>query len=83
MCGRPHVGKDFLSICTVLVGAAMCPACYAAFPSAAGHNAIRASQVPIENSHSKCFGLMGFPEPAVSTGFVHSLLSALPNLRGA
>ena len=26
---------------------------------------------------------VGFPEPAVSTGFVHSLLFALPNLSGA
>jgi hypothetical protein len=23
---------------------------------------------------------MGFPDPAVSTGFVHQLLSALPNI---
>jgi len=61
----------------------MCPTCHAAFPYAAGHNAIRASQVPIESSHSKCFGLVGFPEPAVSTGFVHSLQSALPNFKGA
>jgi len=65
-----------------LVGAAMYPACYAAIPCAAGHNAIRASQVPIESTHSKCSGLVGFPEPAVSTGFVHSLLSALTNLEG-
>jgi hypothetical protein len=26
---------------------------------------------------------MGFPDPAVSTGFVHQLLSALPNLSDA
>ncbi|WP_231734702.1 hypothetical protein, partial [Sphingopyxis sp. H100] len=26
---------------------------------------------------------MGFPDPAVSTGFVHQLLSALPNLGDA
>jgi hypothetical protein len=25
---------------------------------------------------------MGFPDPAVSTGFVHQLLSALPNIVG-
>jgi hypothetical protein len=61
----------------------MCTACYAAFAYAAGHNAIRASQVPIESTHSRCFGLVGFPDPAVSTGFVHSLLFALPNLKGA
>jgi len=42
-----------------------------------------ASRVPIDSTHLKCFGLVGFPEPAVSTGFVHSLLSALPNFRGA
>ena len=32
------------------------------------------------SSHSKCNGQMGFPDPAVSTGFVHQLLSALPNI---
>jgi hypothetical protein len=26
---------------------------------------------------------MGFPDPAVSTGFVHQLLSALSNIVGA
>jgi hypothetical protein len=26
---------------------------------------------------------MGFPDPAVSTGFVHQLLSALPNFVSA
>jgi hypothetical protein len=26
---------------------------------------------------------MGFPDPAVSTGFVHQLLSALPNIFSA
>ena len=79
----PTLARIFWSFCTGLVGAAMCPACHAAFPYAAGHNAIRASQVPIESSHSKCFGLVGFPEPAVSTGFMHSLQSALPNFKGA
>jgi len=38
----------------VLAGAVMCTACFAGFSCAAGHNAFRASQVPIENSHSRC-----------------------------
>ena len=82
MDGSP-VGKDFLKLlhsagwCGHLSGLS-CGCSYAA-----GHNAIRASRVPIVNTHSKCYGLVGFPEPAVSTGFVHLLLSALPNFRGA
>ena len=45
---------------------------------AAGHNAIRASQVPIDSSHSKCTAPVGFPDPAVSTGFVHQLCPPFP-----
>ena len=46
--------KDFLKLLHVLAGAVMCPAFCAAFACAAGHNAFRASQVPIESPHSKC-----------------------------
>src|SRR5262249_5884102 len=60
VCGRLSVGKSFLRFCAALVGAAMCPASHAAFPCAAGLNAIRASRVPIESTHSKCSGLGGF-----------------------
>jgi hypothetical protein len=37
---------------------------------------------PIVNSHSKCTAPVGSPDPAVSTGFMHQLLSALSNLVG-
>ena len=47
--------------------------------SAAGRNAIRASRVPINFSRLKRLDV-GFPDPAVSTGFLHQLLSALSNL---
>ena len=55
----------------MLVGAAMYPTCRCGLSSAAGHNAIRAAQVPIESSHSKCTAPVGSPDPAVSTGLVH------------
>lgn len=69
--GRLSVGKGFLSLLQVLVGAAMYPTCRCGLSCAAGHNAIRASQVPIVCSHSKCAAPVGFHDPAVSTGFVH------------
>ena len=71
-----------MSVLQMLVGAAMYPTCRCGVSCAAGHNAIRAAQVPIESSHSKCTAQMGSPDPAVSTGFVHQLLSALSNLDG-
>src|SRR5215203_3492643 len=58
----------------------MCSAFDAAFTCAAGHDAFRAGQVPTISSHSSATAKMGFPDPAVSTGFVHQLLSALPNI---
>ena len=69
--GRLSVGKGFFELLQLLVGAAMYPTCRCGLSCAAGHNAIRASQVPIESSHSKCTAPVGFPDPAVSTGFVH------------
>ena len=80
--GRLSVGKGYLSILQLLVGAAMYPTCRCGSSYAAGHNAIRAAQVPIESSHSKCTAPLGSPDPAVSTGFVHQLLFALSNLVG-
>ena len=50
---------------------------------AAGPNAIRAKRVPINCTHSKCWGGLGFPVSAVSTGFLHQLLSLLSNLFSA
>lgn len=50
---------------------------------AAGHDAFRANQVPTKNTHSKCIGQNGFSCFGGSTGFVHQLPSALPNLVGA
>ena len=66
----------------LLVGAAIHPTFRCGLSCAAGHNAIRAAQVPIESSHSKCTAQLGSPDPAVSTGFVHQLLFALSNLVG-
>ena len=70
LCGRPPIGKGFLSASATLVGAAMCPACFvrhieplATMPSA--------YQVPTRSSHSRCWVDMGFPDPAVSTGLLH------------
>jgi hypothetical protein len=80
VCGRLSVGKRLSEPCSALVGAAMCSTYDAALSCAAGHNAFRAAQVPIVSSHSRCTAQMGFPDPAVSTGFVHQLLSALPNI---
>ena len=80
--GRLSVGKGYLSILQLLVGAAMYPTYRCGFSYAAGHNAIRAAQVPIESTHSKCTAQLGSPDPAVSTGFVHQLLFALSNLVG-
>ena len=57
--GSP-LARVFLSFCTLLVGAVMCPACYAGFPYTAGHNAFRASQVPINSPHLKCTTRSGF-----------------------
>src|SRR5262245_64885172 len=81
MDGSP-LARGCLSVLQLLVGAAMYPTFVCGLSSAAGHNAIRAAQVPIESSHSKCTAQLGFPDPAVSTGFVHQLLSALSNLVG-
>lgn len=81
MDGSPLAG-DSLSLLLLLVGEAMYPTCRCGFSYAAGHNAIRASQVPIESSHSKCTAPVGSPDPTVSTGFVHYLLSGLFNLVG-
>lgn len=65
-----------------LVGAAMYPTFRCGFTCAAGHSAIRAAQVPVGSSHSKCMASLGFPDPAVSTGFVHQLQFALSKLIG-
>ena len=81
MDGSP-LARGSLSVLQLLVGAAMYPTCRCGLSYAAGHNAIRAAQVPIESSHSKCTAPLGSPDPAVSTGFVHQLLSALSNLVG-
>ena len=70
MDGSP-LARGYLSILQLLVGAAMYPTCRCGLSYAAGHNAIRAAQVPIESSHSKCTAPVGSPDPAVSTGFVH------------
>jgi hypothetical protein len=80
--GSP-LASGVLVFCLLLVGAAMCSAFDAAFTCAAGQDAFRADQVPAISSYSKCNGQNGFPNPAVSTGFVHQLLSALPNIVGA
>jgi hypothetical protein len=69
--GRLSVGKGLFEHLQLLVGAAMYPTCRCGLACAAGHNAIRAAQVPIESSHSKCTAQLGSPDPAVSTGFVH------------
>src|SRR6516162_3871986 len=84
VCGRRSVGKNFFEFLHVLVGAVMCPAFVmrpfhaplAIMPFAR----LRSQSVPRTRSAGL---IVGFPEPAVSTGFVHSLLSALPNFRGA
>lgn len=81
MDGSP-LARDSLRLLQSLVGAAMYPTCRCGLSCAAGHNAIRAAQVPIVSSHLKCTAPVGFPDPAVSTGFVHQLLSALSNLVG-
>jgi hypothetical protein len=49
--GRLSVGKGYLSILQLLVGAAMYPTCRCGLSCAAGHNAVRATQVPIDSSH--------------------------------
>ena len=82
VCGRPPIGKGFLSASATLVGAAMCPAC---FVRHIGPLAIMPSayQVPTRSSHSRCWVDMGSPDPAVSTGLLHQLPSALPNFVSA
>src|SRR4029453_3740920 len=70
MDGSP-LARGSLSVLQLLVGAAMYPTCRCGLSCAAGHNAIRAAQVPIESSHSKCTAPLSSPDPAVSTGFVH------------
>lgn len=50
----------YLSALQLLVGAAMYPTCRCGSSYATGHNAIRAAQVPIESSHSKVHGPIGF-----------------------
>ena len=70
MDGSP-LARGSLSVLQLLVGAAMYPTCRCGLSCAAGHNAIRAAQVPIGSSHLKCTAQLGFPDPAVSTGFVH------------
>jgi hypothetical protein len=42
-----------------------------------------AYQVPTISSHSRCWVEMGSPDPAVSTGLLHQLPFALPNLVSA
>ncbi|CAI2934345.1 protein of unknown function [Aminobacter niigataensis] len=58
--GRLSVGKGFFEHFAVLVGAAMYPTYRCGSSCAAGHNAIRAAQVPIASSHSKVHGPIGF-----------------------
>jgi len=60
MDGSP-LARDSLSLLHLLVGAAMYPTCRCGLSCAAGHHAIRASQVPIVSSHSKCTAPVGFP----------------------
>ena len=48
----------------LLVGAAIHPTFRCGLSCAAGHNAIRAAQVPIESSHSRCTAPVGSPDPA-------------------
>jgi hypothetical protein len=74
--------QGFIEHLQLLVGAAMYPTYRCGSSDAAGHNAIRAAQVPIDSTHSKCTAQLGSPDPAVSTGFVHQLLFALSNLVG-
>ena len=59
MDGSP-LARVLLSALQLLVGAAMYPTCRCGPSYAAGHNAIRAAQVPIESSHSKVHGPIGF-----------------------
>ena len=74
--------QGFLDASATLVGAAMCPAC---FVRHIGPLAIMPSayQVPTRSSHSRCWVDMGSPDPAVSTGLLHQLPSALPNFVSA
>ena len=58
--GRLSVGKGFVRLLHLLVGAAMYPTFGCGLSCAAGHNAIRAAQVPIVTSHSKVHGPSGF-----------------------
>ena len=51
--------------------------------SAAGHNAFRENRVPTKSTRSKRNGENGFSRFPVSTGLLHYILSALPNLDGA
>lgn len=65
--GRLSVGKGFVRLLRLLVGAAMYPTCRCGLSCAAGHNAIRAAQVPIVSSHSRCTAhwvfLVAYPVP--------------------
>src|SRR5689334_3102185 len=66
----------------LLVGAAMCSAFDAALhapPAMMPFARIRSRPKARTRSAS---AKMGFPDPAVSTGLVHQLLSALPNIIG-
>ena len=57
------VGKGLFEASAVAGWWAMYPTCRCGFSCAAGHNAIRAAQVPI-SSHSKCTAQLGSPDPA-------------------
>lgn len=83
VCGRPSVGKRFLddAVCWLVqpcVRPVMrpCHAPLAMMPFA------RIGSRPISRTRGAP-AKMGSPDPAVSTGFVHQLLSALPNLGDA
>ena len=84
VCGRRSVGKGFLQFlhsagwCGHVSGLFMRPyhMPLAIMPFARPGSR---SKARTQSAQRK----MGFPGPAVSTGFVHSLLSALPNLRSA
>ena len=84
VCGRPDVGKDFLEASAQRWSVRSCVlpvmrpfhAPLAIMPFAR----LRSQSIPRTRSARPT---VSFPEPAVSTGIVHSLLSALPNFKGA
>jgi hypothetical protein len=73
-----------LRFCHLLVGAAMCPAFKCGdHPVPLAMMLSRGSGPNQKHALEVLRPKMGSPDPAVSTGFVHQLLNALPNLVGA